>query len=43
MKTMPEDMIPQFVKALLRRHWDDQFALAKAKSKAHGVESQEQD
>jgi hypothetical protein len=42
MKTMPEDMIPQFVKALLRIHWDDQFALAKAKSKAHGVESQEQ-
>jgi len=43
MKTMPEDMIPQFVKALLRRHWDDQIALAKAKSKTHGAESQEQD
>jgi hypothetical protein len=31
MKSMPEDMVPHFVKALVRRHLDDQVALAKAK------------
>lgn len=29
-KLMPEDMIPHFVKALVRRHLDDQVALFKA-------------